>query len=221
MCTATPIESDIVYTQADEVLALNSKREFVIIQDKRKDGEIWVSLKQQEVRSSICSRMLVPCNPSGPGVCYCKVRRPWCCSHRSVADWSCVRFPAQYALAWHRIRQMSQEDIKVEVLVVGANRGGIIVSVDHIRGFIPGSHLTQVGHRARVQHWIIRGLPLVAERCMHQQQPHGGCPVSSRLSHISAETMTSMLRLCSQSTLQPTVTWCFPHGKRCCALLCA
>jgi small subunit ribosomal protein S1 len=82
--------------RADEVLALNSKREFVIIQDKRKDGEIWVSLKQQE-----------------------------------------------YALAWHRIRQMSQEDIKVEVLVVGANRGGIIVSVDHIRGFIPGSHLTQ------------------------------------------------------------------------------
>jgi hypothetical protein len=55
--------------QADEVLALNSKREFVIIQDKRKDGEIWVSLKQQEVRSSTGNRTLVPCNPSGPGVC--------------------------------------------------------------------------------------------------------------------------------------------------------
>ena len=45
------------------MLALNSKREFVIIQDKRKDGEIWVSLKQQEVRSSTGSRMLGPCNP--------------------------------------------------------------------------------------------------------------------------------------------------------------
>ena len=50
------------------MLALNSKREFVIIQDKRKDGEIWVSLKQQEVRSSIGSRMLGPCKPSGAGV---------------------------------------------------------------------------------------------------------------------------------------------------------
>jgi hypothetical protein len=37
------------FLQADEVLASNSKRDFVIIQDKRKDGEIWVSLKQQEV----------------------------------------------------------------------------------------------------------------------------------------------------------------------------
>lgn len=34
------------------MLALNSKREFVIIQDHRKDGEIWVSLKQQEVGST-------------------------------------------------------------------------------------------------------------------------------------------------------------------------
>ncbi len=48
--------NEINYTslQADEVLAPNSKREFVIIQDNRKDGEIWVSLKQQEVR--LCSR---------------------------------------------------------------------------------------------------------------------------------------------------------------------
>lgn len=57
------------------MLALNSKREFVIIQDKRKDGEIWVSLKQQEVRSSIGSRMLGPCNPSGAGVCAVAVGR--------------------------------------------------------------------------------------------------------------------------------------------------
>jgi small subunit ribosomal protein S1 len=81
-------------SRADEVLALNSKPEFVVIQDNRKDGEIWVSLKQQE-----------------------------------------------YALAWHRIRQMSQEDIKVEGEIMGANRGGLIVSVGHIRGFMPGSHL--------------------------------------------------------------------------------
>lgn len=80
--------------RADEVLALNSRRDFVVIQDNRKDGELWVSLKQQE-----------------------------------------------YALAWHRIRQLSQEDIKVQGEVVAANRGGLIVSVDHVRGFMPGSHM--------------------------------------------------------------------------------
>ncbi len=52
--------------------------------------------------------------------------------------------PVQYALAWHRIRQMSQEDIKVEGEILGANRGGLIVSVGHIRGFMPGSHLASV-----------------------------------------------------------------------------
>lgn len=41
---------------------------------------------------------------------------------------------------------MSQEDIKVEAEVLGANRGGLIVSVGHIRGFMPGSHLAQVGY---------------------------------------------------------------------------
>lgn len=52
---------------------------------------------------------------------------------------------------------MSQEDIKVEVLVVGANRGGIIVSVDHIRGFVPGSHLTQVGRCSNMQCCTVTG----------------------------------------------------------------
>lgn len=37
------------------MLTPNSKREFVVIQDNRKDGEIWVSLKQQEVRPACCS----------------------------------------------------------------------------------------------------------------------------------------------------------------------
>ena len=100
---------------------------------------------------------------------------------------------------------MSQEDIKVEVLVVGANRGGIIVSVDHIRGFIPGSHLTQVGHRAHVQHWIRRGLLLVAERCMQQQRPHGGLPslILPQPDIRLLRLLTPMLRLCSQSTKNP------------------
>ena len=67
---------------------------------------------------------------------------------------------------------MSQEDIKCEVLVVGANRGGIIVSVDHIRGFIPGSHLTQVDCCASLQYWMIGVVLQLAEGRRHQAQPH-------------------------------------------------
>ena len=41
----------IMAAQADEVLQIGSTREFVIIQDRRKDGELWLSLKQQEVKA--------------------------------------------------------------------------------------------------------------------------------------------------------------------------
>lgn len=51
------------------MLALNSKREFVIIQDKRKDGEIWVSLKQQEVRSAVAVARLAMQPLRCRGVC--------------------------------------------------------------------------------------------------------------------------------------------------------
>jgi small subunit ribosomal protein S1 len=80
--------------RADEVLQIGSTREFVIIQDNRKDGELHVSLKQQE-----------------------------------------------YGLAWFRIRQLMDANARVTGEVVGSNRGGLIVSVGHIRGFLPGSQL--------------------------------------------------------------------------------
>jgi hypothetical protein len=89
----------------------------------------------------------------------------------------CGLLLAQYALAWHRIRQMSQEDIKVEALVVGANRGGLIVSVDHIRGFIPGSHLTQVGGRKKPQprHDSL----MSCEACNQPAPPDGSRPAAA------------------------------------------
>ena len=64
---------------------------------------------------------------------------------------------------------MSQEDIKVEALVVGANRGGLIVSVDHIRGFVPGSHLTQVACRLKLclaMPLLVLTLYATSQRCL-------------------------------------------------------
>lgn len=50
----------------------------------------------------------------------------------------------QYALAWYRIRQLKEADAKVQGEIVASNRGGLIVAVQHIRGFLPASHLAQV-----------------------------------------------------------------------------
>lgn len=82
--------------RSSDVVKRGDQRDFVIVQDKRKDGEIWVSLKQQE-----------------------------------------------YALAWYRIRQLKEADAKVKGEIVASNRGGLIVAVQHIRGFLPASHLAQ------------------------------------------------------------------------------
>lgn len=44
-------------------------------------------------------------------------------------------------LAWARLRQMMEEDITVKAKVSGVNRGGLLVEVENIRGFCPGSQL--------------------------------------------------------------------------------
>jgi len=49
----------------------------------------------------------------------------------------------ELSVAWQRLRQCSEDDVAVEGAVVGTNRGGIIVEVENIRGFCPGSQLGQ------------------------------------------------------------------------------
>jgi hypothetical protein len=46
---------------------------------------------------------------------------------------------------WHRIRQMQENDVPVYVTVTAATRGGLLVQYNHLEGFIPASHLGQVG----------------------------------------------------------------------------
>ena len=47
----------------------------------------------------------------------------------------------KYIRSWDRIKQLKQEDIMLEVEVKNSNKGGIIVEVESIRGFVPNSHL--------------------------------------------------------------------------------
>ncbi len=46
-----------------------------------------------------------------------------------------------YIRAWERIKQIKNEDISIEAYVKGINRGGILIELEEIQGFIPNSHL--------------------------------------------------------------------------------
>jgi small subunit ribosomal protein S1 len=48
----------------------------------------------------------------------------------------------EYMRAWERVRQLQNEDATVRSLVFATNRGGALVRIEGLRGFIPGSHIS-------------------------------------------------------------------------------
>ncbi|MGB7416909.1 MAG: S1 RNA-binding domain-containing protein, partial [Thermosynechococcaceae cyanobacterium] len=44
--------------------------------------------------------------------------------------------------AWERVRQLQEEDATVRSAVFATNRGGALVRIEGLRGFIPGSHIS-------------------------------------------------------------------------------
>ncbi|HIK37995.1 MAG: 30S ribosomal protein S1 [Geminocystis sp.] len=48
----------------------------------------------------------------------------------------------EYMRAWERVRQLKEEDATVYAHVFATNRGGALVKVEGLRGFIPGSHIS-------------------------------------------------------------------------------
>jgi small subunit ribosomal protein S1 len=48
----------------------------------------------------------------------------------------------EYMRAWERVRQLQQEDATVRSSVFATNRGGALVRIEGLRGFIPGSHIS-------------------------------------------------------------------------------
>eukprot|EP00752_Nemacystus_decipiens_P017500 g15688.t1 len=47
----------------------------------------------------------------------------------------------QYEKAWSKVEEMQAEDVVFEGPIVAVNRGGAIVLVEGLRGFLPGSHM--------------------------------------------------------------------------------
>jgi small subunit ribosomal protein S1 len=48
----------------------------------------------------------------------------------------------EYMRAWERVRQLQAEDATVRSQVFAINRGGALVRIEGLRGFIPGSHIS-------------------------------------------------------------------------------
>ncbi|MEC4803125.1 MAG: 30S ribosomal protein S1 [Jaaginema sp. PMC 1079.18] len=48
----------------------------------------------------------------------------------------------EYLRAWERVRQLQTEDATVRSNVFATNRGGALVRIEGLRGFIPGSHIS-------------------------------------------------------------------------------
>nr|YP_009313183.1 Ribosomal protein S1 [Dermonema virens]SCW21437.1 Ribosomal protein S1 [Dermonema virens] len=46
-----------------------------------------------------------------------------------------------YIRAWERLKQLKQENISINAYVQGVNKGGLLVEIEGIQGFIPNSHL--------------------------------------------------------------------------------
>jgi small subunit ribosomal protein S1 len=48
----------------------------------------------------------------------------------------------EYMRAWERVRQLQSEDATVRSNIFATNRGGALVRIEGLRGFIPGSHIS-------------------------------------------------------------------------------
>ena len=63
----------------------------------------------------------------------------------------------EYMRAWERVRQLQAEDATVRSQVFATNRGGALVRIEGLRGFIPGSHIST---RKPKEEFIAEELPL-------------------------------------------------------------
>nr|YP_009313799.1 Ribosomal protein S1 [Helminthocladia australis]SCW22053.1 Ribosomal protein S1 [Helminthocladia australis] len=67
-----------------------------------------------------------------------------------------------YIRAWERLKQLKHENISIKAYAKGINKGGVLVEVEEIQGFIPNSHLCYNQSRQRLLHKYILCKLLVA-----------------------------------------------------------
>lgn len=55
---------------------------------------------------------------------------------------SCKRI--EMSRAWERLSQLQSEDVTIRATITKVNRGGAMVEVENLRGFVPGSHMASI-----------------------------------------------------------------------------
>jgi len=130
--------------KANDVLQVNTQREFLIVKDNARDGEIALSLKQMELN-----------------------------------------------VAWQRMRQIAQESVTLQGKVISLNRGGVLITVENLNGFVPSSHLSQdfTGEKALGKIIPIKVLE-VDEQCQR-------LVCSNRMAYMDMTEKDFKARLCS------------------------
>lgn len=87
----------------------------------------------------------------------------------------------QYETAWSRVAQMQAEDVTVRAEVIQVNRGGCLVSIEGLRAFLPGSHLS---NRTAREDMIGTELPL---KFLEVDQEKGRLVVSNRRAMVERQ----------------------------------
>uniref|UniRef100_UPI00300199EF ribosomal protein S1 n=1 Tax=Anunuuluaehu liula TaxID=3049639 RepID=UPI00300199EF len=74
----------------------------------------------------------------------------------------------EYLRAWKRIKQIEDEDIILDINVIGINKGGLITDVEGLQGFIPNSHLAIYVNKISIQNHSIKCKLLLANEKTNQ-----------------------------------------------------
>jgi len=64
-------------------------------------------------------------------------------SHTSGVAETTGELPESAALDWKKATELYEQDQVVRLLVIGCNRGGLLVTGDYLQGFVPVSHLIE------------------------------------------------------------------------------
>ena len=109
----------------------------------------------------------------------------------------------QTGVAWERCRQLMAEDVTVVGAVVAANRGGILVVCEGIRGFIPTSHVS-----VRVQDKEQLVGMLLPMKFLEVDEERTRLVMSNRRAVVEADTRSFELG----QVVEGTVTAVKPYG---------
>nr|YP_009313391.1 Ribosomal protein S1 [Dichotomaria marginata]SCW21645.1 Ribosomal protein S1 [Dichotomaria marginata] len=87
----------------------------------------------------------------------------------------------KYIRAWDRIKQMKEEDIIVKAYVKGVNKGGILIEIEDIQGFIPNSHICYGKSKNQLYNTFISCKFLIANEYNNQLVLSNRCAVITNI----------------------------------------